>query len=446
MKKIYLMILCFALFRTSNIYSQGIPNGRYEPVDCTIRATVVQAFIINGDNFTMVMPMVGTAMSLKYKYTNGTLTLTDNGQMASLPCSYDKATETLVYSGAVCKKTSSKAEYNGVEEQKIAQENLQRYMGGCKEVQPPTQPPPELPFASKGKLIFFTHGLNDGIKCFEETVKSLVKYENYFDFGSVSMRNKERIPIVNLKDIINTPTSRKDVINNLIDKGINVFVRLEFSAGNLSFADQLEEMRKMVTIFHGHNADVVFVGHSMGGLASINYGVEYADTYKGVKNIKIITVSTPYQPNFYAALVWEDKDPRIQIIFEIFGQHRGKAHRDLGGYADDKGKYALSELRNKWIKYKGNIKTIELHTIGVIGSSINVIDRNDRGDGIIDIHTQLGTDPLWGRGNISSQFTIIRNDNNNVKLDWVDTGAPYHHCNTSYFPEVIEQIKKIIEQ
>lgn len=135
MKKLLIM-LCFALFGTSNIYAQGIPNGRYEPVDCTIRATVVQAFIINGDNFTMVMPMVGTAMSLKYKYTNGTLTLTDNGQTASLPCSYDKTTETLVYSSAVCKKTSSKAEYNGIEEQKIAQENFQKYMGGCKETQP----------------------------------------------------------------------------------------------------------------------------------------------------------------------------------------------------------------------------------------------------------------------------------------------------------------------
>jgi len=143
MKRIYLIALGILLmFGISNVYAQGIANGRYEPVECAIKATVVQAFIINGDNFTMVMPMVGTAMSLKYKYTNGTLTLTDNGQTASLPCSYDKATEMLVYSGAVCKKTSSKAEYNGVEEQKIAQENLQKYMAGCKEIQPPTPPPP----------------------------------------------------------------------------------------------------------------------------------------------------------------------------------------------------------------------------------------------------------------------------------------------------------------
>jgi len=145
MKKLLIM-LCFVWFGTSNLLAQGIPNGRYEPVDCAMRATVVQAFIINGNNFIMVMPMVGSAMYLKYKYTNGTLTLTDNGQTAALPCSYDRATGTLVYSGIVCKRTSSIATYNGVEEQKIAQANFEKYMaGGCKETQPPITPPPTEP-------------------------------------------------------------------------------------------------------------------------------------------------------------------------------------------------------------------------------------------------------------------------------------------------------------
>ena len=269
--------------------------------------------------------------------------------------------------------------------------------------------------SKKGKLIFLTHGLNDNIgACFQETVIILLGYDNYRHYGRVSA------------SYVRKNENKSQYINQLIDEGKNVLVNLEFSEGNLSFAKQLEEMRKMVAIFHGHNAsNVVFVGHSMGGLAGINYGVEYADTYKG-KKIKIITVSTPFSANNYA-------------IFEHFrnwGRITG-AQWDLAGFS-----IALPNLKSKWIEYKRNIGSIELHTIGIIGSSNNVKDRNNRGDCIIDVDTQLGAD--WGI--ISSQYTITRNNNNSEKIDVWDTKDPYHHCNTDNLPQVAKRIKEIVEK
>ena len=38
-------ILYLFMLSISNIYAQGIPNGRYAPTDCAMAATVVQAFI-----------------------------------------------------------------------------------------------------------------------------------------------------------------------------------------------------------------------------------------------------------------------------------------------------------------------------------------------------------------------------------------------------------------
>jgi hypothetical protein len=398
MKRIVLIISCLMLvFGTSNIYAQGIPNGRYEPIDCTIRATVVQAFIISGDNFTMVMPMVGTAMSLKYKYTNGTLTLTEDGKTASLPCSYDKTTETLVYSGAVCKRTSSKAEYNGVEEQKIAQENLQKYMGGCKEIQPPTPPPPA---SQKGKLIFLTHGLNDNGKCFSETVISLLGYDNYHHYGIISAGS------------VYSNENKAQYINQLTDEGKNVLVRLEFSKGNLSFADQLKEMEKMLRIFDGHNANVVFVGHSMGGLTSINYVINNCNaTILSGKKVKIITVSTPYHPNNWARIAWANdvSNNIIGLLINIFAQQNvGEAHRDLGGYGN-----ALSNLRNKWntLTNGNNSDRIKRYAICVsmyakwdVNDKTNTEEHwSDKGDGVVDIPSQQGI----GWDNVIDTTTIF---------------------------------------
>ena len=83
----------------------GLPNGRYEPVDEMMRASWVQAIIINGDNFTVVFPLVGTGLTVKYKYTNGTLSfLSDDGVMVGQPCEYKD--DLLYYGGVPFKKTN----------------------------------------------------------------------------------------------------------------------------------------------------------------------------------------------------------------------------------------------------------------------------------------------------------------------------------------------------
>ena len=258
----------------------------------------------------------------------------------------------------------------------------------------------------KGKLIFLTHGLNDNKgACFQETVKRLAEYDNYYNYGRVSASH------------ISENENKAQYINQFIDVGKNVLVRLEFSEGNLSFTEQLDEMTDMVHIFYGQNADkVIFVGHSMGGLASINYGVKYA-TYRNNKKVTIITVSTPFNDNNYG---------------KVLGFFGDKAGKDLGGRTS-----SLSDLKEKWTKYKN----CELHTIGIVGSSKGSKENKDkRGDGIIDITTQLGAD--WE--GICSQYTIYRIDGN-AKVDWVDVFSPYHHMYTSNLPEIAERINEIVK-
>ena len=57
----------------------GLPNGRYAPTQEyeAVARGVIQAIIISGDNFTTVFPITGQGITVKYKYTNGTVTFTD---------------------------------------------------------------------------------------------------------------------------------------------------------------------------------------------------------------------------------------------------------------------------------------------------------------------------------------------------------------------------------
>jgi hypothetical protein len=73
----------------------GIPNGRYEPVD-PMMALTIQAIVINGNNFTQVMPYTGMGTTLKFTYKNGTLTFPEGG--LSVPCEYKDGS--LWYGGA----------------------------------------------------------------------------------------------------------------------------------------------------------------------------------------------------------------------------------------------------------------------------------------------------------------------------------------------------------
>ena len=232
----------------------------------------------------------------------------------------------------------------------------------------------------KGQLVFLTHGLNSDVSCFGETVKSLRSNSDYFDLGYVTMRKSG--------NYLNTNNGlkQKQAVDEQILQGINVLVRTEFSAGNLSFDQQLKEMEQMAAKFDGHNADVVFIGHSMGGLASINYGIDYAKRNTN-KKVKIITVSTPYQPNNYARTVWGGKDEIPGIISNfsawLSGQQRGLAHRDLGGFET-----ALSGLRKKW--HNCSSDNITLYAISVSMYSKLEMRREAIGDGIVDIPAQKG--------------------------------------------------------
>ena len=306
----------------------------------------------------------------------------------------------------------------------------------------------------KGKLIFLTHGLSSDRNEFKETVKLLKSNGSYFDLGCITMRDKGNY--LNVKN-----NSLSQIVDEKICSGFNVLVRTEFSAGNLSFDDQLKEMEQMVDLFEGHNADIVFVGHSMGGLASINYGICYANAHKN-KNIKIITVDTPYHPNNYAKSIWlsEYIDKQARVVTEWASQQqRGEAHRDLGGISfiiytptgtEGTKHSALQKLKTKW-ENNANNKRITLHAIAVsmYGKDGEDCSNDMVGDGVVDIPSQQGID--WS---MVSRSSIIPGNQNNPH--WFQEGErsvfalndfnPYHHINTPDREEVIEQIKNLIEQ
>ncbi len=313
---------------------------------------------------------------------------------------------------------------------------------------------------SKGKLIFLTHGLNSNGTCFEQTVKSLEQYYNYFNFGLISANNAS------------ANNDRSQYVNQLTDEGKNVLVKLEFSAGNLSFNEQFSQMDKMLKEFKGHNADVVFIGHSMGGLASIRYGMYYAKNNPS-KKVTIVTVDTPYQPNNYAKFVWEHKTTTKATEW-LHKQNRGDAHRDLTGYEDDAGNAALLNLRNDWNQYKKywNSETAKLYAISVSMYSKNEKRWSEIGDGIVDIPAQQGNflenqnnvvgkwnevnykPTIFGTGISSIGFDITSTvlSGQYFSLLFSDAGGindmekPGYHTNTPALPEVIKQIKEIIEE
>jgi len=84
----------------------GLPNGRYAPTDDykDMASGVIQAIIIDGNNFTTVLPMTGMGLTLKYKYTDGTITFTDGVGTAGVPCEYKDGL--LWYAGIPFKKTN----------------------------------------------------------------------------------------------------------------------------------------------------------------------------------------------------------------------------------------------------------------------------------------------------------------------------------------------------
>jgi hypothetical protein len=308
-----------------------------------------------------------------------------------------------------------------------------------------------------GQLIFLTHGLNGDVSCFQKTANSLSQNSSYFDFGYITKRKSG--------NFLDTYYDIKQTVDEKICQGTNVLVKVEFSAGNLSFANQLTEMEAMLKEFEGHHANVVFIGHSMGGLASINYVVNNSATLSG-KKVKIITVDTPYQPNNYAKYVWDPSSlPEIflgLIGTTLGGQVKGKAHRDLGGFGT-----ALSDLKKNWNKYLGDAK---LYAVSVSLYSKLELRWKAIGDGIVDIPAQQGDfrknldnvgkwervnkrDIIFGTGISTIGFDIVAavlSGNFFIFLFCDDGGVndknkQSYHTNTPSMPQVIDEIKKIIE-
>jgi len=330
----------------------------------------------------------------------------------------------------------------------------------------------EVTVMNKGKLIFFTHGLNSDIDCFKKTVNAL-KSNKYF-LAEVTMKGSGTKPKIivpnNILDI-------KKFIEEKVGKEVNVLIRTEFSDNNLSFDEQFSQLDLMVKKFEIDYTNVIFIGHSMGGLISINQGMTYADRKKNQRiNVTVITVSTPYQPNNYAKVVWQKEEPGFftglisNFAAWLAEQQRGFAHRDLGGFADDEGKYALSELKNKWNNYTGNVM---LYAISVSMYSKSELRWKAIGDGMVDIPAQQGDflknlnnvgkwnkvkkqETIFGTGKSAiidlkdlENITEILNGN---YLAWLEAGGmndkkkPGYHKNTPYMPKVIGDIKIIIEE
>jgi predicted small lipoprotein YifL len=97
LKRLKIILLMSVLLSTlAACGGSGIPNGRYVPVDDAVGVTI-QAIIIDGNNFTQVM--LGGLMSttLKFEYSEGTVTFTEGTSGVSFPCEYDEDEKILTY-------------------------------------------------------------------------------------------------------------------------------------------------------------------------------------------------------------------------------------------------------------------------------------------------------------------------------------------------------------
>lgn len=309
----------------------------------------------------------------------------------------------------------------------------------------------------KGQVVFLTHGLNGNATEFQATIGNLKTTEpdKYISFGIVTagrgdangqyytgsdqaglyMNDDVREKGIELfgKDFQNDPAKVAQLMDHYTDQGFNVLVRTEFSTGNLSFADQRTEFGTMVNRFGSFTADVTFVGHSMGGLASINYGITYA-TNNPKKNVNVITVSTPYHPNSWAS-----------------ARTTSSAKADL---TDSTGN--LTALRNRYNNNRSRISTYAINIAKAGGESDD--ERDKIGDGIVDIPSQTGAkvriqdknkkpekQTNWEYVGVKIQPMIESPDKEFWTNDAANTGHTHHHVNTPDLMEVAQQINNILK-
>lgn len=443
--------------------SAQTPNGTYVPITDMAKQMQFAKFVFSGSKVKIYLGMngisLGVANEYSYSLSGKTLSIKEGATSVEY-LTYDKTSDQISYNmeasyellgqfGAMLGSANGKQVNSKEVADAFKQLGIQPPVWGKEGTNQKNSTTEPVKNIKKGKLIFLTHGLNDGVSCFEETVKSLKNdKEKYFELGYITMRDNSKSPVLHYAKNYSPSVKNASNVNELINKGQNVLVRIEFSDGNLSFNEQFSQMDKMLFEFEGHSADVVFIGHSMGGLASIRYGMYYAKNNPS-KKVKIITVDTPYQPNYYARTVWGGKNEKQGLISEFSEwsgkQKRGNAHRDLGGYKDDVGNFALLDLRNKWNEYKKYSGTAELFAISV---SINNDSRwSEVGDGIVDIPAQQGNflenlDNVGKWNAVTLKPTIFGKGGGK---GFYSTKNPYFHSNTPALLEVIKQISNIVE-
>jgi len=83
---------------------KGLPNGRYVPVDSDMTMLWVQEIIIKGNKFKVVYPFEGLGVTLKYKYTDGTLSFSKDFATAEQACEFKN--DTLRFAGISFVKTN----------------------------------------------------------------------------------------------------------------------------------------------------------------------------------------------------------------------------------------------------------------------------------------------------------------------------------------------------
>ena len=256
----------------------------------------------------------------------------------------------------------------------------------------------------KGKLVFFQHGLGADWKEFAMTIAGtshghnkdgtvkknwdnkkygfrkvpinglVQRSERFWDAGVIwdeeatTARNRDKYYSVKLWEQCSHKCQDLQ-INKIFEKlkqGTIVCIITEFSSGTEYLKTQHDEManivkrieaeiKKQSSGYREFDYDVAFVGHSMGGLTSINYGITYAKNNPNRK-VSIITVCTPYYENELAKFEYDYPGVAEPIMMR---SNKG-ALNDLAGYSNE-----LMKLQDKWNVYHKTNKNITLGAISV---------------------------------------------------------------------------------
>jgi len=87
----------------SGMSNGGLPNGRYEIANTIGSGSLLpDVIVISGNNFTTEWSLFRTSTTIKFKYRDGEITITDKGTSVSVPCEFKNGS--LWYAGMEYKK------------------------------------------------------------------------------------------------------------------------------------------------------------------------------------------------------------------------------------------------------------------------------------------------------------------------------------------------------